>query len=153
MEEKEQMKKEKEKQKEERKLKMEKKRAEKAQLAAEKKNAKKTGSRKKVKDAQETTFTPEEIKIFERRLENGYDILTDDRYNLWLKTLNVQSTASLNLSPNEGESSPFIADHADLRHISPQGTLSSRGSLQDDHCWTPVIGLLDETDFYSPLGE
>ena len=30
-------------------------------------------------------FTDEEIKRFQRRWENGYDIKTDDRYNLWLE--------------------------------------------------------------------
>lgn len=32
------------------------------------------------------TFTEEEDHIFSRRLEEGFDITTDERYNLWLKT-------------------------------------------------------------------
>ena len=31
-------------------------------------------------------FTEEENRIFTRRLEEGYDLQTDAKYNLWLKT-------------------------------------------------------------------
>ena len=47
-----------------------------------------------VSKAVETEFTAEELKLFERRFENGYDLTTDKRYNLWLK----------NNHPEEGQS-------------------------------------------------
>ena len=41
------------------------------------------------------TFSDEEIKKFKTRLENGYDLQLDPRYNLWLSSqtaANGQST-------------------------------------------------------------
>ena len=110
MEEKEQIKKQKLRQKEERKQQLEKRRQEKAELAAEKKRQKESkekkrtqGPKKKTEHGLEkkgktadsrgkcegesiTSFTEKEIKLFETRLENGYDLTTDARYNAWLKT-------------------------------------------------------------------
>ena len=63
--------KEKVRQKEERKLRMEKRKLERAQLAAEKK---KTGRQQ---NAQGPDVTVEEIKVFKKRLKNGYDIKTN----------------------------------------------------------------------------
>ena len=31
------------------------------------------------------SFTEQEIKFLETRLENGYDLKSDERYNAWLK--------------------------------------------------------------------
>jgi len=31
------------------------------------------------------TFTPAEVALYERRLEEGYDLKTDEKYNTWLK--------------------------------------------------------------------
>lgn len=42
----------------------------------------KNRARKNKRDAQETGFTVEEIKLFKRRLENKYDIETDERYTI-----------------------------------------------------------------------
>ena len=106
MEEKEQAKQQKLKQKEERKQQLEKRRQEKAKLAAEKKCQKESKRVQKTKvkkpqlgpeeridhekektaDGGEGSFTEEEIKLFETRLENGYDLTIDDRYNAWLET-------------------------------------------------------------------
>ena len=103
MEEKEQAKQQKLKQKEERKQQLEKRRLEKAKLAAEKKRQKESKRVQKTKvkktpkktiehekektaDGGEGSFTEDEIKLFETRLENGYDLTIDDRYNAWLKT-------------------------------------------------------------------
>ena len=36
-------------------------------------------------------FTAAEIALYERRLEEGYDLITDVKYNAWLK---LQDTAS-----------------------------------------------------------
>lgn len=33
----------------------------------------------------ELTFTQEELTLFTKRFEEGYDLKQDDRYNLWLK--------------------------------------------------------------------
>ena len=98
--EKERMKKEKLRQKEERKLRIERKKMERAQMAAKKKSGKKAVGRNTCnkKGLQEQTFTAEEIKLFKRRQENGYDITTDERYNVWLKALDVQSNAASVLS-------------------------------------------------------
>ena len=30
-------------------------------------------------------FTKDELSLFERRYENGYDLKDDNRYNLWLR--------------------------------------------------------------------
>jgi len=37
-------------------------------------------------------FTAAEIALYERRMEEGYDLKTDDKYNAWLK---LQDTASM----------------------------------------------------------
>ena len=69
-------------------------------MAAKKKSGKKAVGRNTCnkKGLQEQTFTAEEIKLFKRRQENGYDITTDERYNVWLKALDVQSNAASVLS-------------------------------------------------------
>ena len=41
------------------------------------------------------SFTENEIKLFETRLENGYDLKTDERYNAWLKTKSISSVDQL----------------------------------------------------------
>ena len=33
----------------------------------------------------EEKFTEEELALFKKRQENGYNITTDARYNMWLK--------------------------------------------------------------------
>ncbi len=38
-------------------------------------------------------FTEGEIKLFERRYENGYDLEGDDRYNYWLKCYHPEANA------------------------------------------------------------
>ena len=95
MEEKERVKKEKVKQQEERKQRMEKRKKEKAEQAEEiRKNieAKKQRQtsnptqRKAQKGDAQSHFTEDEVKLFERRFENGYDLKNDERYNAWLKT-------------------------------------------------------------------
>ena len=40
-------------------------------------------------------FTDEEHALFSRRLENGYDIQTDDKYNLWLEVYHPDSQSGL----------------------------------------------------------
>ena len=98
MEEKERVKKEKIRLKEERKQQLEKKRQEKAELAAEKKRQKEakgikerkcTRGPKKTAAEQELdkspSFTEKETKLFETRFANGYDLTTDECYNTWLK--------------------------------------------------------------------
>ena len=102
MEEKERVKKEKVKQQEERKQRIEKRKKEKAEQAEERrknieaKKQKQTSNptqkkaQKGQKDAQ-LNFTEEEVKRFERRFENGYDLKNDERYNAWLKTHTTES--------------------------------------------------------------
>lgn len=36
-------------------------------------------------------FSPDELELFERRFENGYDLDIDDRYNQWLKRRDISS--------------------------------------------------------------
>ncbi len=94
MEEKERIKKEKIRLKEERKQQLEKKRQEKAELAAEKKRQKEAkgikerkrtrGPKKTAAEQELQSFTEKEIKLFETRFANGYDLTTDHRY-MWLK--------------------------------------------------------------------
>ena len=112
IEEKERVKKEKVRKKEEHKQIIEQRKQEKANLARERRQkiearkierrsaleAKRctVGRRKLEKDIQKghvqqsdqkqlLTFTDDEIKRFEVRLENGYDLTNDERYNAWLK--------------------------------------------------------------------
>jgi hypothetical protein len=40
-------------------------------------------------------FTEEEIKLFETRFENGYDLRTDERYNAWLRAKDSSHVAHL----------------------------------------------------------
>ena len=40
-----------------------------------------------------TIFSSEELKKFEKRFDNGYDLQHDERYNLWLKHFHGSSTA------------------------------------------------------------
>lgn len=35
-------------------------------------------------------FTEEELMLFNKRYENGYDLRTDSRYNLWLQIAHDQ---------------------------------------------------------------
>ena len=125
MEEKERNKKEKARLKEERKREMERKREERAKLAAEKKQkieAKKVEkvriqkeksqlkAQKKTKMKGKLThekaehgskslpFTEEEIKLFETRFENGYDLTTDERYNAWLRAKHPSGGGQLTTS-------------------------------------------------------
>jgi len=37
-------------------------------------------------------FSSEEIKKFERRYKNGYDLQHDEHYNLWLKQFHSSNT-------------------------------------------------------------
>ena len=161
MEEKELVKKEKVKQKEECKLRMEKRKLERAQLAAEKKNAKKTGRQQNKRNANGPNFTVEEIKVFKRRLENGYIIKTDKRYKMWLKTFCVQSkcTTNTDLIQESGDSLLYVADHSHPQRHSPQGILSPCGNFEEDHCtyaplgWTPASLLFSDEDCYCQTGE
>ena len=65
----------KEKEKEEKRTVQEEKRLEREQRKIEKANLEKT----------KADFTPKEIELFTTRLDNGYDLKHDTRYNLWLK--------------------------------------------------------------------
>ena len=38
------------------------------------------------------SFSCEELELFQRRYENGYDLTHDVRYNLWLKSLQRKFT-------------------------------------------------------------
>ena len=102
IEEKERVKKEKLKQQEERKQRIEKRKKEKAeQMEGRRKNievkkqkeASNPTQRKARKGQIDTqlTFTEEEVKRFETRFENGYDLKDDERYNSWLKTRTSES--------------------------------------------------------------
>ena len=42
---------------------------------------------------QPPSFSSEELKKFEKRFDNGYDLQHDERYNLWLKHFHGSSTA------------------------------------------------------------
>jgi hypothetical protein len=126
MEKKEREKKEKARLKEERKRDMEKKRKERAKLAAEKKqrieakkierariqkersqlqNRKKTAKRLTHEKEHHYSFTEEEIKLYERRFENGYDLKTDERYNAWLKGRDPSGIGELSTGVSSGKKS------------------------------------------------
>jgi hypothetical protein len=45
-------------------------------------------------------FTEDELSLFERRYENGYDLKGDSRYNLWLKLKTSVKNAA---NPSHGE--------------------------------------------------
>ena len=104
IEEKETAKKEKIRQKEERKQRMEQKKQEKAKEAEQRKQkaqarklakeAKKCTTGKKGKDVSRFTFTDDEIKKFEIRFQNGFDLRIDERYNAWLETKCSQNVSS-----------------------------------------------------------
>lgn len=51
----------------------------------QRKTGKQNTCTKKGTNGVESTFTEQEIKLFKRRFENGYDLKSDRRYNLWLK--------------------------------------------------------------------
>ena len=42
---------------------------------------------------QPPSFSSEELKKFEKRFDNGYNLKHDERYNLWLKHFHGASTA------------------------------------------------------------
>ena len=42
---------------------------------------------------QPPSFSSEELKKFEKRFDNGYDLQHDERYNLWLKRFHGSSAA------------------------------------------------------------
>ena len=57
------------------------------------------------------SFTEEEIKLFEIRFDNGYDLTTDERYNAWLRAKgdrDNQLSASVSLS--EIDDPPYSFD-------------------------------------------
>ena len=117
IEEKEQAKKEKVKQQEERKQRIEQRKKQKAEQAEERrkkievkkqnasqlKHTQDPGQRKarkaqkdgkgpsKSNKTERLPFTEDEIKRFETRFENGYDLKNDERYNVWLKTRKGES--------------------------------------------------------------
>lgn len=41
-------------------------------------------------------FTEQEMKKFTTRYENGYDLKSDERYNLWLKVYHPESHTTIN---------------------------------------------------------
>ena len=41
---------------------------------------------------QPPSFSSEELKKFEKKFDNGYDLQHDERYNLWLKHFHGSST-------------------------------------------------------------
>ena len=62
-------------------------------------------------DPELTQFTVEEMKKFEKRYENGYDIRSDSRYNLWLNVFHssercLRSSSLSNLNDNSVYQSP-----------------------------------------------
>ena len=71
----------------------------------------------KPKAANSVTFTVEEIEKFQRRFENGYDIVTDERYNQWLVQNYPAETTSL-------------LDASLSRHDEHYGTLDASLSLR-----------------------
>ena len=102
MEEKERAKKDKIKQQEERKRRMEQRRKEKVEQAEEKRKNSEAKKQKQMSNptprkaqrsqkAAQLSFTVDEVKWFERRFENGYDLKNDERYNAWLKTRTTES--------------------------------------------------------------
>ena len=66
-----------------------KKKAEMKKLREEKQKERQANKLKKI--AKPIDFTAEEIQLFQRRFDNGYDIKTDHRYNQWLKVHDAPS--------------------------------------------------------------
>ena len=60
---------------------------EEARKKAERKLARKKEKEERVKQKRCTggNFTAKELELFQRRYDNGYDLINDDRYNQWLK--------------------------------------------------------------------
>ena len=58
------------------------------------------------------TFTEEELLKFQTRYENGFDLVTDDRYNKWLTATHPDEAASL-LDISFTSSSPHADDSGD----------------------------------------
>ena len=50
------------------------------------KEGKATCGRRKCRTESSMSFTEQEIKFLETKLENGYDLKSDECYNAWLKT-------------------------------------------------------------------
>lgn len=58
-----------------------------------------------------TSFTVDEIKLFQRRYDEGYDLHHDERYNLWLKTFDPH------LSPDTTPPAPSAPLELDLNKV------------------------------------
>lgn len=61
------------------------KKKEEKRLQREKKKSQKKNPKKRTGTKYGAHFSASEIELFERRLENGYDLTTDSRYNQWLE--------------------------------------------------------------------
>ena len=62
---------------------------------------------RKQRASHSVTFTDKEIKQFEARYENGFDLVSDDRYNQWL-TLHHHADASALLDVSVTADSLYI---------------------------------------------
>ena len=73
-------------------------------------------------------FSQEELAKFEKRFEEGYDLTTDERYNLWLK-INHPSA----LSVNDAISSPRTCSPTSM-DSTPSLNFSTDDSSSDTSC-------------------
>ena len=71
-------------------------------LQKEQKSAgrKPTGRQKKGQTHTDASFTDSELSKFSTRYENGYDITTDERYNLWLETYHNHHSDTIKATTN-----------------------------------------------------
>ena len=60
------------------------------------------------------SYSPSEVECFEKRLENGYDIFTDEKYVAWLREYHPDSVSSIASS---------FAYVTPLEESEPQGEL------------------------------
>ena len=64
-------------------------------------------------------FTDEEISLFERRFENGYDLTGDKRYNLWLSRYHPESSRNCHTIALQSAASLVTPHHQlGLKHLS-----------------------------------
>ena len=53
----------------------------------------------RMRDKSATKFTEEEITLFEKRFENGYNLTIDARYNTWLREFHQESAHHVHMQP------------------------------------------------------
>ena len=94
-------------------------------------------------DKQQFPFSEDEIKRFEIRFDNGYDLTNDERYNLWLK-MKCSGNGSSSVASSK-DSTKSVQDD-----VQPQNPLIESHSLSLIHC-PSELELCSPTDLFPPF--